>query len=55
MGSTDIRIDNPDDAECDDAEIEYMMTTLRGVFPGCVSVRHSLSLLRRPPPAGLQR
>jgi len=34
MGSTDIRIDNPDDAECDDAEVDYMMTTLKGVFPG---------------------
>ncbi|MCL1922241.1 MAG: glycerol-3-phosphate dehydrogenase/oxidase [Kiritimatiellaeota bacterium] len=33
MGSTDIRIQNPDDAACDDAEIDYMMTTLRGVFP----------------------
>jgi len=34
MGSTDIRIENPDDAECDEAEVDYMMTTLRGVFPG---------------------
>ena len=33
MGSTDIRVGDPDAAECDDAEIEYMMTTLRGVFP----------------------
>ena len=33
MGSTDIRIENPDDAECDDAEVDYMMTTLKGVFP----------------------
>ena len=34
MGSTDIRIENPDDAECDDSEVDYMMTTLKGVFPG---------------------
>ena len=33
MGSTDIRVDHPDHAECDDAEIDYMMTTLKGVFP----------------------
>ncbi len=33
MGSTDIRVANPDDAVCDDAEIDYMMTTLKGVFP----------------------
>ncbi len=34
MGSTDIRVANPDDAVCEDAEIDYMMTTLKGVFPG---------------------
>jgi len=34
MGSTDIRIDDPDAAACDDREIAYMMETLRGVFPG---------------------
>jgi len=33
MGSTDIRVDNPDDAECDAAEVDYMMSTLKGVFP----------------------
>lgn len=33
MGSTDIRVLNPDNAACEDAEIEYMLTTLRGVFP----------------------
>ncbi|MGA2618649.1 MAG: glycerol-3-phosphate dehydrogenase/oxidase [Thermoguttaceae bacterium] len=33
MGSTDIRVANPDDAVCDDAERDYMMTTLKGVFP----------------------
>ena len=33
MGSTDIRVENPDDAACDDSEIDYMMTTLKGVFP----------------------
>lgn len=34
MGSTDIRIDDPDAATCDEVEIEYMMSTLRGMFPG---------------------
>lgn len=33
MGSTDIRVANPEDAVCEDAEIDYMMTTLKGVFP----------------------
>jgi len=34
MGSTDIRVDDPDDARCDEDEIEYMFAALRGVFPG---------------------
>lgn len=34
MGSTDIRVNNPDEAECEDREIDYMMKTLCGVFPG---------------------
>ena len=34
MGSTDIRVDDPDAAACDADEIAYMFTTLRGVFPG---------------------
>ncbi|MCF7955203.1 MAG: glycerol-3-phosphate dehydrogenase/oxidase [Phycisphaerae bacterium] len=33
MGSTDIRIENPDDAACDCDEVDYMMSTLKGVFP----------------------
>jgi glycerol-3-phosphate dehydrogenase len=33
VGSTDIRVSNPDEAVCEDAECEYMMTTLQGVFP----------------------
>jgi glycerol-3-phosphate dehydrogenase len=33
MGSTDIRVANPDDAACEDAESDYMLTTLQGVFP----------------------
>jgi len=33
MGSTDIRVDDPDEARCDDDEIDYMFETLRGVFP----------------------
>ncbi len=34
MGSTDIRVDDPDEARCDEDEIEYMFAALRGVFPG---------------------
>ncbi len=34
VGSTDIRIDNPDDAICDDQEIDYMLESVRTVFPG---------------------
>ncbi len=34
MGSTDIRVENPDDAVCEEQEVEYMMSTLQGVFPG---------------------
>lgn len=33
VGSTDIRVENPDEAECEDKEIDYMMSTLKGVFP----------------------
>ncbi|HUT33740.1 MAG TPA: glycerol-3-phosphate dehydrogenase/oxidase [Planctomycetota bacterium] len=34
MGSTDLRVDDPDAAHCEEDEIAYMLTTLRGVFPG---------------------
>ncbi len=33
MGSTDLRIDDPDEARCDANEIDYMLTALRAVFP----------------------
>jgi len=33
MGSTDLRVDDPDEAHCDADEIAYMFETLRGVFP----------------------
>jgi glycerol-3-phosphate dehydrogenase len=33
VGSTDIRVDDPDRAECEEKEIDYMLTTLKGVFP----------------------
>lgn len=42
MGSTDIRVDDPDQAHCDDAEIEYMLTTLRSVFPGLQIPRENI-------------
>ncbi len=34
MGSTDIHVDDPDEARCDEDEISYMFETLRDVFPG---------------------
>lgn len=33
VGSTDIRVDTPDDAVCDDREIDYMLESVRTVFP----------------------
>jgi len=33
VGSTDIRVDNPDTASCDDGEIAYMLESVRIVFP----------------------
>jgi glycerol-3-phosphate dehydrogenase len=33
VGSTDIRIDNPDEAVCDDREVDYMLESVRTVFP----------------------
>lgn len=33
VGSTDIRIDDPDDAVCDEQEIDYMLESVRAVFP----------------------
>jgi len=33
MGSTDIRIADPDTARCDEPEVQYMLDTLRGVLP----------------------
>jgi len=33
MGSTDIRVSDPDEARCDQQETDYMLETLGGVFP----------------------
>jgi glycerol-3-phosphate dehydrogenase len=33
VGSTDIRIDNPDDAICGEREVDYMLESVRTVFP----------------------
>jgi glycerol-3-phosphate dehydrogenase len=33
IGSTDIRVDDPDHATCDEAEVEYMLGALKEVFP----------------------
>lgn len=34
IGTTDIRIDNPDQARCDDQEVEYILDAMARVFPG---------------------
>lgn len=33
VGSTDIRVEHPDQAQCEEDEIDYMLSTLKGVFP----------------------
>ncbi len=33
IGSTDLRIENPDDAVCDDEEIDYILKAIRTPFP----------------------
>jgi len=33
IGSTDIRVDNPDDVRCTEEEVEYMLESIREVFP----------------------
>ncbi len=42
MGSTDIRVDDPDTVRCEEDEIEYMLTTLRNVFPGIKIPRENI-------------
>lgn len=42
MGSTDIRVENPDDAECDENEVEYMISSLKGVFPQLTISRNDI-------------
>jgi len=34
IGSTDIRIENPDDARCDDEEVDYILAAISEVLPG---------------------
>ena len=34
LGSTDIRVDSPDDVRCESDEVEYMLKSLDYVFPG---------------------
>jgi glycerol-3-phosphate dehydrogenase len=33
VGSTDIKVENPDEAICDESEIKYMLDSVRQVFP----------------------
>lgn len=34
MGSTDIPVKDPDEARCEEAEVDYMLETLHGILPG---------------------
>lgn len=55
VGSTDIRIDHPDQAVCDESEIDYMLTSVKTVFPTIAVTRaHIVSRFCgvRPLPAG---
>jgi glycerol-3-phosphate dehydrogenase len=56
MGSTDIRVDDPDKAVCDEAEMDYMLATLRRVFPkltiGREHIRYVFCGVRPLPAAG---
>jgi len=42
MGSTDIRCDDPDEAVCDEEQVEYMLETLRGAMPGVLVTREQV-------------
>jgi glycerol-3-phosphate dehydrogenase len=42
MGSTDIPLEDPDEAACDEAEMAYMLETLQGVFPGVKVAPHEV-------------
>jgi glycerol-3-phosphate dehydrogenase len=42
VGSTDIRIENPDDAVCDEREVDYMLQSVRTVFPGIQVTREHI-------------
>ncbi|MEZ5933067.1 MAG: glycerol-3-phosphate dehydrogenase/oxidase [Alphaproteobacteria bacterium] len=42
VGSTDIPADDPDAVCCEDDEIDYFLTSLRGLFPGLVVARENI-------------
>lgn len=42
VGSTDIRIENPDAAVCDDRETDYLLQSVRTVFPAIVIGREHI-------------
>ena len=42
VGSTDIRVADPDQAACEEREIDYMLTTLQGVFPKLTVARRDI-------------
>jgi glycerol-3-phosphate dehydrogenase len=42
IGSTDIRVDDPDQAVCDEAEVEYMLGAVKAVFPDLQIAREEI-------------
>ncbi|MDX1991439.1 MAG: glycerol-3-phosphate dehydrogenase/oxidase [bacterium] len=42
IGTTDIKISNPDEARCTDEEIDYMINLVRVVFPGITITRDQI-------------
>lgn len=42
VGTTDIYIENPDDAVCDDAEMSYILDLIERVFPGMRASREQI-------------
>lgn len=41
-GTTDLPVDDPDQARCDEAEVDYILGSIRGVFPGLAVGREQI-------------
>jgi hypothetical protein len=56
VGSTDIRVEHPDEAICEEDEVDYMLGALKGVFPKLEIARDEIvyRVLRRSSAAGVR-